>query len=65
VQDVADMLESEPLLHRALAEADPGDVALSLMLYALSAIHEVMNLALQNRLKVLLHLAPRHLNYDC
>ncbi|MBA7646681.1 hypothetical protein ES703_54447 [subsurface metagenome] len=61
---VAQVLKREALFHRALAEANPGDIPLANMLNPLGAICEVVDLSFQNGLKVLLHLAPRHLDHD-
>ena len=58
MKDVANILKGEAFFHRALAEANPGDVPLTDMLNPLSTVCEVVDLPFQNGLKVLLHLAP-------
>ena len=56
--------EREALVRRSLADADPGDVALADVLDAARAVDEVVDLALEHRLEVLLHLAAGHLDQD-
>ena len=64
MQDDADMLEPEALFHGLFADAHPGDIALADVHDALGVVDEVVNLALQDRLVVLLHLAAGHLHDD-
>ena len=47
----------KPLAEGALADARPGDVALAVVLDALDAVDEVVELALEDGLEVGLHLA--------
>jgi len=63
VEYVANVAQPEALGKRPFAEADPGDVALALVLKALGAIEEMMDLPFEHRLEVFLHLAAGHL-YD-
>ncbi len=64
MQHLADMLEGETLLHRGLADADPHDVPLADVHDALDVVDQMMELALQDRLEIRLHLAAGHLNQD-
>ena len=64
MQNLAKMLQREPLVHRRRRQADPGNVTLANVLHTRSPIHKVVNLALQHRLKVLLHLPAGYLNHN-
>ncbi len=64
VQDLAKVLELEALFRGGLAQANPGDVALTDVLDARGTVDEVMDLTFEHRLKVLLHLAASHLDHD-
>ena len=64
VEDLAEVLQAEALGEGRLADADPGDVALADVLDALGAVDEVVDLALEHRLEVLLHLAAGDLDDD-
>src|SRR5664280_1977272 len=58
VDDLAEVLQAEALGEGALAHPRPGDVALAVVLDALDAVDEVVELALEDGLEVRLHLAP-------
>ena len=58
------MLEGKTFLHRGLADADPHDVPLADMHDALDVVDQVVELALQDRLEVGLHLAAGDLDQD-
>ena len=64
VQDVAEVLQVEALVGRPLADADPGDVALADVLDTGGAVDEVVDLPLQHRFEVLLHLAAGDAHQD-
>ena len=64
VKNLSEVLEVEALLRRRLADADPGDVPLAYVLHSRGGVEEVVDLAFQHRLEVLLHLAPGHLHHD-
>ena len=64
MQQLADVLQAEALVGRAVADADPGYVALAVVLDAFGAVGEVVELALDDGLEVLLHLASGHLDDD-
>ena len=56
------MIQIEALIGCGCADADPGDVALADVLNARGAIDEVMDLALEDWLEILIHLATGHLD---
>jgi hypothetical protein len=58
VQNFAEVLEAETLFCRVIRDPDPGDIALSDMLDAGGAVDKIVDLALQDRFEILLHLAP-------
>ena len=62
--DLAQVADQKALAARGLADADPVDVALAHVPHALGAVDQVMDLALENRLEIGLHLAARHLDPD-
>ncbi len=62
IEDLAKVLEVESLFVSHFADPDPGDVTLTDVLYAGCAVDEIVHLPLQHRFKVLLHLAPGHLD---
>ena len=64
VQDVADVPELEAGVLGGLADADPDELALPHVQHALGEVHEVVELALDDRLEVRLHLAPGHIDDD-
>ena len=64
MQDDAKVFQAEALIHGRFTEAEPGNVPLRYMLYAFSAVDEVVDLALQNRLEVLLHLSTCYRHHD-
>ena len=64
VHDIAEMLQIEPLIRRPLRDPDPRDIPLAHVLDTRSPIHEIVNLALQHRLEILLHLAAGHLDHQ-
>ena len=64
MQDLADVLQPEALFHGLFADAHPGDIALADVHDALGVVDQVVNLALQDRFVVLLHLASGHLHDD-
>ena len=64
VQNLAEVLQVEALVGGGVADAHPRDVALPDVLNARRAVDEVVDLPLQHRLEVLLHLAARHLDDD-
>jgi len=64
VQNLAEVLHVEALVGGGLGDADPGDVALADVLDARRAVDEVVDLPLQNRLEVLLHLPSGDLHHD-
>ena len=64
VQHLADVLEGEALFHRTLADAHPHDVALADVHDALDIVDQVVELTLQNRLEVRLHLAAGDLHQN-
>ena len=63
-EDFAKVLEVKALVGRVIADADPGNVALADVLDARRAVDKVVDLPLEHRLKVLLHLAAGHLDDD-
>ncbi len=64
MQNLAEVFQVETFFGGAVRDADPGDIALSDMLDARSAVDKVMDLALQHRLEIFLHLAAGHLDDD-
>src|SRR5512139_902394 len=58
------MLQRKALLHRGFADSVPGNVALADVHNALSVIHQVVDLTLEDRLIVLLHLPTGNLDYN-
>ena len=58
------MADLETLLSCRLADPDPGDISLSDMLDALGAVDVVVDLPLEHRLEVLLHLSAGNLDHD-
>ena len=58
------VLEPKALLEALLGDPGPDDVALAHVPEAGGAVQEVVDLALENRLEVGLHLAPGHLDPD-
>ena len=57
VQDLAEVLQVESGVGRFGRQPDPCDVPLTDVLYSGCTVHEVVDLSLENRLEVLLHLA--------
>ena len=64
MEDIAEVAQVEALVVGGLADADPGDVALADVLDAAGAVDEVVDLALEHRLEVALHLAAGYLDQD-
>jgi hypothetical protein len=64
VEQVADVLEREPGVLGVLADAHPVDVALAHVPDALGLVEVPVDLALDDRLEVLLHLAAGALDQD-
>ena len=64
VQDLAKVFQIEALVGGVVRNADPGDIALTDMLDSARAIDEIVDLSLQYRLEVLLHLASSNLDDD-
>ncbi len=64
VKDFAEMGEAKSLLHSPFADPYPGDVPLTDMHHSLGIVDEMVDLALENRFKVLLHLPARHFSDD-
>ena len=58
IEYIPEMLELNSLLHGRLAETDPDNVALTNVLHAGRAVDKVVDLTLQDGLKVLLHGTP-------
>ncbi|MEJ2561680.1 MAG: hypothetical protein P8Z42_03225 [Anaerolineales bacterium] len=57
VQDVAEVLQIEAFFGGRLADADPGNVALTDVLDAGPAVDDVVDLAFEHRLEIFFHLA--------
>ena len=64
VQNLSEVLQVETFVGGPIRDAYPGDVALSNVLDAGSAVDEVVDLPFQDRLEVLLHLPAGNLNND-
>ena len=64
MQDVAEVVELEALVLGGLADADPDEVALAHVQHALGEVHEVVELPLDDRLEVGLHLAAGDVDDD-
>ena len=64
MQDLAVMAQAQALGKAGLGHARPDDVALAHVPDAFGAVDQVVNLALEDRLEVGLHLAPGHLDPD-
>ena len=64
VDELAEMLQAKALRVGGLAHPDPGDVALAVVLDALGAVQEVVELAFEDGLEVGLHLAAGHVDDD-
>ena len=64
VEDVAKVMQIEALLNRRLADADPRDVTLTHVLETGGCVDKVVELPLQHRLEIQLHLAASHLDQN-
>ena len=64
VKNNAEMFEGKALFNGSLPNPDPHDITLADMHDALDIVHQMMELALQDRLKIRLHLPAGNLNQD-
>ena len=64
MQHDADVLQRKALFDGGLADAHPGDVALTDVHDALDVVDQVVDLAFQNRLEIGLEFAAGHLDVD-
>ena len=64
VQNLAEVLQTEAFVGGSFGDAYPGNIALPDVLNPRRAVHKVVNLALQDRLKIRLHLPAGHLDDD-
>jgi allantoin racemase len=64
VDDGAEVAEPESLFHRLAGKPEPDDVALPDVHDALGIVDQVVDLSLEDRLEVLLHLPSRHLHHE-